>query len=117
VLFAGYVSTSKPAPAAPGDDLYVVIPDLSPDLSMPCQWLAGSGSALPQQGADVLVAYDNRGASYVVWWEQESTGVANFTSPTATTATAGTRTLPSSPAGFLEINVSGTLYKLPYYNP
>jgi hypothetical protein len=35
---------------------------------------------------------------------------------TATTATAGAQTLPANPAGFLVININGTLQKIPYYN-
>ncbi|MBI5193971.1 MAG: hypothetical protein HZA08_11090, partial [Nitrospirae bacterium] len=35
---------------------------------------------------------------------------------TTTTATAGSQTLPSNPAGFLKIGIGGTTYKLPYYN-
>jgi Pectate lyase superfamily protein len=34
---------------------------------------------------------------------------------TAATATAGAATLPANPVGFLEINLAGTMYKLPYY--
>lgn len=37
---------------------------------------------------------------------------------TATTATAGTATLPASPAGFLNITLpNGTAAKVPYYLP
>jgi len=35
---------------------------------------------------------------------------------TSTSATAGSATLPSNPAGFLKINIEGNDYKLPYYN-
>lgn len=35
----------------------------------------------------------------------------------ATTATAGTKTLPAAPADFLVISVNGVSYKLPLYNP
>ena len=34
----------------------------------------------------------------------------------ATTATAGSKTLPAAPADFLVITVSGTTYKVPLYN-
>lgn len=33
-----------------------------------------------------------------------------------TTATAGTRTLPANPAGFIRLEWNGTLYKIPVYN-
>lgn len=35
---------------------------------------------------------------------------------TATTATAGARTLPTNPQDFLEIDINGVTYKIPYYN-
>ena len=34
---------------------------------------------------------------------------------TATTATAGAATLPAAPVGFIEVNIAGTIRKLPYY--
>jgi hypothetical protein len=34
---------------------------------------------------------------------------------TATTATAGSATLPSNPVGYLEVSINGTNYKIPYY--
>ncbi|MHB1910209.1 MAG: LamG-like jellyroll fold domain-containing protein [Nitrososphaerales archaeon] len=39
----------------------------------------------------------------------------NLTGTTATTATAGSATLPASPVGFVEVQVAGTTYKIPYY--
>ncbi len=45
----------------------------------------------------------------------DTTGLLYVTGPTATTATAGSQTLPASPVGFLEVNIGGTTYKLPYY--
>jgi hypothetical protein len=42
------------------------------------------------------------------------TGVA-FGTTTSGTATAGAATLPTNPVGFLEINISGTVFKIPYY--
>lgn len=36
---------------------------------------------------------------------------------TATSATAGTATLPSNPAGFVEVTINGSIQLLPYYNP
>lgn len=35
---------------------------------------------------------------------------------TSTTATSGTRTLPGNPEGFIILNISGTNYKIPFYN-
>ncbi len=38
------------------------------------------------------------------------------TSTTSTTATSGIETLPGNPAGFLNITINGTPYKVPFYN-
>jgi hypothetical protein len=38
----------------------------------------------------------------------------NFSS--ATSATAGSATLPAAPAGFIEVTVNGESKKVPYYN-
>lgn len=46
----------------------------------------------------------------------DTTGLLYLTGPTATTATAGSQTLPANPTGFLEVNIGGTTYKLPYYS-
>lgn len=44
-------------------------------------------------------------------------GMLNITNQTtANTATAGSQTLPSNPAGFLSFKINGTEYRLPYYN-
>jgi len=48
-------------------------------------------------------------------WQQYLLNILNFTS--ATTATAGNQTLPSAPAGFINIVVNGKPMKVPYYNP
>jgi len=42
--------------------------------------------------------------------------VVSLNNTTATSATAGSRTLPANPAGFVIVNINGTDYKLPYYN-
>ena len=47
-------------------------------------------------------------------WQQFFINLLNFTS--ATTATAGSGTLPANPAGFINITVNGVAYKVPYYN-
>jgi len=48
-------------------------------------------------------------------WQQWFLNLLNFTS--ATNATTGTATLPSKPAGFINITVAGKPMKVPYYNP
>jgi len=44
-----------------------------------------------------------------------SPGLINF-ALTAATATAGAGTLPANPAGFLQIQIAGVDYRVPYYN-
>ena len=47
-------------------------------------------------------------------WQQWFLNLLNFTS--ASTATKGAATLPSAPAGFINVTVGGKPYKVPYYN-
>jgi hypothetical protein len=47
-------------------------------------------------------------------WQQFFLNILNFTN--ATTATAGSATLPAQPQGFINIIVNGQPYKVPYYN-
>jgi hypothetical protein len=47
-------------------------------------------------------------------WQQFFLNLLNFSS--ATTATAGSATLPANPAGFINVTVNGNAYKIPYYN-
>jgi hypothetical protein len=48
-------------------------------------------------------------------WQQFFLNLVNFSS--ATTATAGSATLPANPVGFINITVNGQPFKVPYYNP
>jgi len=48
-------------------------------------------------------------------WQQWFLNLLNWSS--ATTATAGSATLPANPVGFINITVAGKPYKVPYYNP
>ena len=47
-------------------------------------------------------------------WQQFFLNLLNFSS--ATTATAGSASLPAAPVGFINITVDGQAYKVPYYN-
>jgi hypothetical protein len=47
-------------------------------------------------------------------WQQFFLNLLNFSS--ATTATAGSATLPAKPVGFINVTVNGNAYKIPYYN-
>jgi hypothetical protein len=66
----GHVSRKKAAPSAFDDDLFVILPGLSPDYNYgPCKWGELHGNSLPEQGAEVAVAFDDRGVPIVVWWD------------------------------------------------
>ena len=47
-------------------------------------------------------------------WQQWFLNLLNFSS--ATSATAGSATLPANSVGFINITVNGKPYKVPYYN-
>ena len=47
-------------------------------------------------------------------WQQFFLNLLNFSS--ASTATAGSATLPANPVGFMNVTVNGQAYKVPYYN-
>jgi len=47
-------------------------------------------------------------------WQQYFVNLLNFSS--SETATAGTATLPATPAGFMNVTVNGQNFKVPYYN-
>jgi fibronectin-binding autotransporter adhesin len=44
------------------------------------------------------------------------TGLVNYAGGTSGTATAGAATLPANPVGFINVEVGGTAFKVPYYN-
>lgn len=48
-------------------------------------------------------------------WQQFFLNLLNYSS--ATTARAGSATLPSAPVGFINVTVNGQPFKIPYYNP
>jgi len=48
--------------------------------------------------------------AWAFWFQN----ILNFTS--ATTATAGSASLPAAPAGFINVTVNGQPKKVPYYN-
>jgi hypothetical protein len=47
-------------------------------------------------------------------WQQWFLNLLNFSS--ATSATAGSATLPANPVGFINVTDNGKPYKVPYYN-
>ncbi len=61
----GYVV--KPLPVLLSTELWVVIPDIDPTLKWgPCRWL---GHALPDEGTEALVLFDNRQNPWVIIWQ------------------------------------------------
>lgn len=48
-------------------------------------------------------------------WQLFFLNLLNYQS--SSSATAGSATLPATPAGFIEITVDGESKKVPYYNP
>lgn len=48
-------------------------------------------------------------------WQQYFLNLLNFSSSDA--ASAGSATLPATPAGFMNVTVNGQSFKVPYYNP
>lgn len=66
----GFVSTTQPAPTSFSDQLFVVVPEYSTTEAFgPCDWGAIHGTALPAQGAKVVIVFDEREVPVVVWWE------------------------------------------------
>lgn len=47
-------------------------------------------------------------------WQQFFLNLLNFSS--ASSATAGSATLPAAPVGFINVTVNGKPFKVPYYN-
>ena len=47
-------------------------------------------------------------------WQRWFLNLLNFSS--STNATKGTATLPTNPAGFMNVTIDGKPFKVPYYN-
>ena len=71
----------------------------------------GSSQTNPYPQAEFLDKTTNRPTRA---WQQWFLNLLNFSS--ASTATAGSGTLPAAPVGFINITVNGKPYKVPYYN-
>jgi hypothetical protein len=61
-----------------------------------------------------IVSLDHSGNLSLAGWL--NVGGTEILGAVATTATAGTATLPSNPVGFMTISNGGTTYKIPYYH-
>jgi len=62
------------------------------------------------------IGVQSLGAIFTAGTPTVSSGQVGFGNSTATTATSGSATLPGNPLGFLTINISGTMVKIPYYS-
>jgi hypothetical protein len=89
-LVAGYVSNQKPAPTHFTDQLWVVLPDFSPDFSQPVRWAQLHGAQFPAQGAAVLVAFDDQAQPHAVWWDAGA-----YAKPSVTGSRGGNAALAS----------------------
>jgi hypothetical protein len=75
------------------------------------QGLWGSSQANPYPVTPLL---DDQTKMPTRAWQQWFLNLLNFSS--SATATKGTATLPTNPAGFMNVTVGGKQYKVPYYN-
>ena len=73
--------------------------------------LYGASQTNPYPQAEFLDKTTNRPTRA---WQQFFLNLINFSS--ATSATAGSATLPANPAGFINVTVNGQNFKVPYYN-
>ena len=73
--------------------------------------LYGSSQTNPYPQSEFLDGSTKRPARA---WQQFFLNLLNFSS--ASTATAGSATLPANPVGFLNVTVNGQNFKVPYYN-
>ena len=71
----------------------------------------GSSQTNPYPQAEFLDKTTNRPTRA---WQQFFLNLLNFSS--ASTATAGSGSLPAAPVGFINITVNGQQFKVPYYN-
>src|SRR5215472_8239006 len=62
------------------DEIYVILPDGSPDHQIgPCRWQSRDSFSLPQQGDICLFSFDNRMQPWVVsWWPKTPTIIVDI---------------------------------------
>jgi hypothetical protein len=65
-----YAAVIHKTVTAAGQDLYVTIPGIDPDVTWgPCRWEVHVGPAYPAKGDDALVMFDDDRTPWVVsWW-------------------------------------------------
>lgn len=67
-IVSAYVSTEKPAAATTDDPVYVVVPAMSTEVSLPLPWPQSLGTTPPGQGDQLLVAYDENRTPHIIVW-------------------------------------------------
>lgn len=73
-IIHGIVSERKPSPLSFDDPLYVVMPGWDTDIFWTIEdWPACHGTTLPPAGNDCLLAYDDAGRLYCIWWSGTTT--------------------------------------------
>ena len=106
-LVSGVVSANQPAPASFSDPLWVLVPSIDAATAISfAVWPRLHGTSLPQPGALVLVAIDEKGGKSVVRWDGPDTDPVNGHAVGG--ALSGTLPNPSLAAGAAAGNV-GTL--------
>ncbi len=99
---AGYFFSGPTSGTATASFRQIASSDIPTNLSITSITLSSSitGQTLKLTGATPTVASGQVGLGTTV----------------STSATAGTVAVPAQAAGFLEVNIGGTMYKVPYYN-
>ena len=114
-LIRCYVSVNRPAPTAfptaaeteKGENLLWVLSPGDVTPLGPCEWPACHGSALPKQGAECIVAFDENNKPVVIWWEGIAAG---FTASRETLAIAGNVSAEEFPGFYVEVGTGETLH-------
>lgn len=76
-----------------------------------------SGAAAPNAGTSQLVTVNQNGVIALGNLVQAIKSIFSTITGTSSTATAGSATLPATPAGFISIALpNGSVGKVPYYN-
>jgi hypothetical protein len=109
------IHTASEGVTAMGGISVVVGPNYPQDSGLVL--VADGTDALMSANAGEVIFRPNGPGSVTGQMLIDTTGKINVSGPTAATATAGASgAIPASVAGYLDVVISGTTYKLPYYN-